>query len=109
METDQKEINEEKIEDFIRLAKNFAVSRPATLLHTGDDWCWLQYYALRFLGRDTYVFVKEEDREKIKFQDLPKNVEIVYFKDDKEYEKLAIEKVEEYAKILDKCYGGADE
>ena len=77
-------VDERKSKAVLNLVAGMHIGHIVTLLHSGDDFCWLQYYMCRFLQKKTLILIKESDKELIRLTELPKDMYLEYYKDDEE-------------------------
>ncbi len=103
----QLSIDKEKVIIIQKILVSLTISKPSFLVHAGDEFCWLQYYMLKFLEREALVVIDIKNKEKIKVEptDL---ITVGYYNNEngtKEVQKLCVD----YLKKMEKKYLKVDE
>ncbi len=91
-------IDAKKIETIELLLRGLKPARPSILKLCDDNFCWLQFYMLRFLKIDSLIFVVEHEQKQI-CKKLPiayDNMPIYFYKDDAHIIQLVKEKLDVY-------------
>ena len=89
----------EKVENLLKLVLSIPRSNPAILLHAGDDYCWMQYYMLKFLEMPTIIFIPPDIN--LDLGTIPTNFQIWKYKNKEELQKKVVEAVEAYKKKVE--------
>lgn len=91
-------VDKEKITLLSKLVYGMTVARPAVLLLVDDNFCWLQFYVLRWLEIDSIIFIPEEHKTAISFKlpTITANMWIYYYKDKSELKGLMTKAIKRY-------------
>ena len=96
--TFENKVDKKKIEHLTKLVYGMTIARPAVLLLVDDNFCWLQFYVLRWLEIDSLIFIPEAEKTAISFKlpTITANMWIYYYKDKSKLEGLMVKALDQY-------------
>ena len=95
--------DKKKLDNLMKLVISLMVARPAMLLLADDNYCWMQFFMLRFLEIDTILLISRKDKKVVKAR-LPKltaNMWVYYFNNPQHLIEVTNEAINNYTRYFE--------